>query len=238
MSSQNEVNGTKLIKRYNPVLLITCILGLATIGVLLLYCLMPVITLTYTESGVEHKVSVNAFSFINAFFTRMNTGAHTELGDSFFTFLRDQRGTTLNSIQSFMINGCAGRMEQVLVVVLVSLVLLIGFLAIPLGIVCILGIAFGRLHLPGTISGLTLAIYVFLGLVVALLFTFAWLYGDIVTAIVNNHENSVTAGDISPLWMPLIYLIIVVVLHIVISVLTRTGLKNRVFVKRERKSEK
>ena len=37
MSSQNEVNGTKLIKRYNPVLLITCILGLATIGVLLLY---------------------------------------------------------------------------------------------------------------------------------------------------------------------------------------------------------
>ena len=237
MSSKNEVNGTKLIKRYNPVLLITCILGLATIGVLLLYCLMPVITLTYTESGVEHKVSVNAFNFINAFFTRINTGAHTELGDSFFTFLRDQRGTTLNSIQSFMINGCAGRMEQVMVVTFVGLLLLVGVLAIPLGIVCILGLIFGRLHFPNTISGLTTAIYIFLGLAVGLLFAFSWIYGDIVAAVVNNSDNQVTAGGLSSMYPPLIYLIVIVVIHIVISVLTRKGLKNRVFVKRETKNE-
>ena len=232
MSFNNDVNGTKIIRRFNPALMVSCFLGLAIVGVLLLYCFLPVITLTYVEGGVETTVSVNAYNFFEAFINRINSGTHTELGDSFLTFIRDQRGTTLNQIQSFLINGCDGRMEQVTMVTFAGLIAVIGCFAIVLAIVSFLGLCFGRLHLPGTISVLSALVYTFLSLLVAAFLAFAWIYGDIVSAIVNNAENTVSDGSLSPVYMPIIYLVIIIALQITISILNRKCLKGRVFVKR------
>lgn len=234
MNQYDGLTGKKLIRRYNPGLIITCVFALSVIAILALYCYFPVATLTYTEAGIEYKVDVNAFTFLQAFYNRINTGLHTELGDSFLTFLRNQRGTTLNAVQSFLINGCGGRMEQVVMFTFVCLLLLICCFAIPLGIVAILGIAFGRLHSPKVLVGLTTTITVFLGITIILLGAFTWLYGDIINAVVENTSNTVTAGQLGSMVTPIVLFGILIVINIVIGVLYTSLLKGRVFAKRQK----
>ena len=231
MSFINDVNGTKIIRRYNPFLLTIAILGILAVGTLVLFCVMPVMTLTYTEAGVETSVDVNAFTFIQAFYNRINTNAHTELGDTFLTFIRDQRGTTFNQIQSFMINGFGGKAEQIFMITFALMICLLAVFAAIEVLICLIALFFGRLHMPSIIKIFSASYVTVLGLSLVLLFVFNWLYGDIVNAVVANGENEVTKGSLSPAYLSIAWFAIAFVLDITIGTIYKSQLKNRVFVK-------
>ena len=230
MGLVTDVNGTKIIRRYNPFLLISCILSICVVATLVVACFIPCLTLNYVEAGVTHKVDVNAWTFLEALFNRINTNAHTELGDSFLTFLRDQRGTTLNQIQMFLINGAGGRMEQIFVLSMATLILLCAAIGAVLVIFAVVGIIFGRLHSPKVLkafSGAYFGLFTTLTLVVSV---FAWLYGDIIKAIISNTSNEVTSGSIDNIYMIFIFEGVIFILMIIIAVIYKSCLKGRVFV--------
>lgn len=230
MGLVTDVNGTKIIRRYNPFLLICCIFSICLVATLVVACFLPCLTLNYVEAGVTHKVDVNAWTFLQALFNRINTNAHTELGDSFLTFLRDQRGTTLNQIQMFLINGAGGRMEQIFILTMAGLILLSALIGAVLVIFATIGIMFGRLHSPKVLKGFSGAFFGLFTTLTIVFSVFAWLYGDIIKAIVSNTANEVTAGSLDKIYMIFIFDGVIFILMILIAAIYRGFLKGRVFV--------
>lgn len=227
----SNVNGTKIIRRYSPFLLAYCVLGIALVACLLIYLLFPIMTLSYTEAGEQYSVSVTGYSFLKAFFTRINTSTHTELGDSFLTFIRNQRGTTLNSMQSFLINGCGGRMEQITMCTFAGCLLLIFVLAAFEVLTCVIGIIFGRLHYAGAVKGLGGGIVAIFSFAITALVAFKLLYSNIIDAVVANETNSVAEGNISSVIPSVVVYFVIMAEQIALSMVYSTGIRDRVFVR-------
>ena len=228
-----NINGRKPLHRFDPFVIATAVLGIVFVLAFVIYLSFPIITLRYTENGVNVQVGVTGFDFFKAFAERMNTKAHTELGDAFFTFLRNQRGATLNSFDSFLINGANGRMEQVTVCTILFELSTIICVSVAEVIVCVLGLIFGRLHAPRSVKALTGVSFGFFISYMIELFTFYYLYNNLPQSIAAYDGNQVTYASVLPLYSSFVFLGILFAINIAITVIYQAGLKGRVFRKRD-----
>lgn len=218
------------IKRYNIFLMISALLGLLLGGICVACLFVPTMTLKYTESSLTTTVTITGFDFLKALFDRLVMSNPSELGDNFFTFIRDPRSTVFNMTQSFLVTGIGGRAEHLFVLLIALFLLLSILIGIVITIISLIALISGKLHFRSLIKRFARLFFTMFTILVALVFAVNWLYGDIVKAVVNNTSNNVTDGSLSPVWLSVGYLVVSLAVLVLTAVFYKIGLEDKEFV--------
>lgn len=219
------------IKRYNIFVMLSCLMGIAIGGLCVAYLFVPVLSLSYVEGGITTNVSVSGFDLLKNLFDRLVLGKPTELGNQFFTFIVDTRKTSLNQLQTFLVTGINGKLEHIIILIIGFFLLLSVIIGLVTTIISIVSLIIGRLHFTSIVKKLAKLFFSTFTTLSGFVIGTYFLYSDLIKAVVNSTENTVTSATINGFYLSAAYLVIALAILILSSIFYKIGLEDKKFVR-------
>lgn len=215
-------NELKVLKRYSPVFLLYCLLSMGFLAIGVAIWFLPLMTLTYTESGTLVKAIITGKEFLTSFYQRVNTGVNTDMGEQFITFLTNQRGVSVvNPLHAIIVSN-----KNSIMIAFASLLALYVTMSSLTAVFALVYILVGKGKV-GPIKVFTkIASFILVALVV-LAFAFQYLYGDFINWLAQNNAE-IKDVSFAPFINPLIILASAIILRVTLNLIYKFGIKGRV----------